>query len=176
MGLGFQALAWAKIKGKPIACSYHTRFNSYLEYYNFGFIEPASWFFWLGAFYPHRDDIYVPSKEISQELKEHNIKGNIKLWARGVDSDLFTPQMSCSTWRQELGIMEHEVVVLLVCRMVWEKNLELYANSIKKLEKSGLKFKSVVVGDGPVRAELQRRLPNTIFLGTLKGEDLSTAY
>ena len=35
---------------------------------------------------------------------------------------------------------------------------------------------SVVVGEGPARSELQRRLPQARFLGKLTGEALATAY
>jgi len=173
--VGFQALAWAKLNGIPTACSYHTRFNSYLEYYNFGFAEPASWLIW-GGFYGHCDHVYVPSKEIKYELEDHGIDNDIRIWARGVDPDIFSPKFSCPSWRNEIGIGADEVVILLVCRMVWEKNLELFAETIEKLQGQGLKFKSVVVGEGPARKELQERLNETSFLGNLKGQDLSTAY
>jgi glycosyltransferase involved in cell wall biosynthesis len=173
--VGFQALVWAKLNSIPTACSYHTRFNSYLEYYNFGFAEPASWLIW-GGFYGHCDHVYVPSKEIKYELEEHGIDNDIRIWARGVDPDIFSPAFHCPAWRNEIGIRESEVVILLVCRMVWEKNLELFARTIEELQASGLKFRSVVVGEGPARKELQERLTDTSFMGNLKGEDLSTAY
>lgn len=174
--LGFEALIWAKMQAKPTACSYHTRFNSYLKYYNFGFIEPLSWLLW-GTFYGHCDHVYVPSKEISEELAAHGISSErIRPWARGVDTDLFSPAFRCPSWREALGIAEGEVTVLLVCRLVWEKNLELFAKAIEGLQSEGIKFKSVVVGEGPAREALQRRLKHTTFVGNLKGADLSTAY
>ena len=173
--VGFQALLWAKMNHVPTACSYHTRFNSYLEYYNVGFLEGSSWLIWR-EFYGNCDHVYVPSKEIKQELQEHGIKNEIKIWARGVDGDVFNPKFRCPAWRREIGVGEGEVVVLLVCRMVWEKNLELFAKTVEALQARGMRFKSVVVGEGPARAELERRLPNTAFLGNLKGVDLSVAY
>jgi len=173
--VGFQALLWAKLNSVPTACSYHTRFNSYLEYYNFGFVEPASWLIWK-EFYGHCDHVYVPSKEIKEELESHGINKDVRIWARGVDADVFNPNFRCQDWRHQVGVGEDEVVVLLVARMVWEKNLELFAKTIERLQASGVKFKSVVVGEGPARKDLQKRLPDTAFLGSLKGVDLSTAY
>ncbi len=173
--VGFQALAWAKLNGIPTACSYHTRFNSYLEYYNFGFAEHASWLLW-SQFYGRCDHVYVPSKEIKTELEEHGINNDIRIWARGVDPDVFNPQFRCPAWRNKIGAQEKEVVILLVCRMVWEKNLELFAKVIEGLQAAGMKFKSVVVGEGPARKDLQERLTQTTFLGSLKGADLSTAF
>mmetsp|Transcript_13840 Transcript_13840/g.34873 ORF Transcript_13840/g.34873 Transcript_13840/m.34873 type:complete len:720 (+) Transcript_13840:378-2537(+) len=173
--LGFQALLWARFQSKPTACSYHTRFNSYLEYYHVGLLEPASWLVWK-EFYGNCDHVYVPSKEIWDELVDHGIKNEIRLWARGVDSDLFNPKFNCEAWRDKIGLKPSDITILLVSRMVWEKNLELFAATIEKLQALGLAFKSIVVGDGPARGEMQERLPETAFLGTLKGEDLSTAY
>ncbi|QDZ17635.1 sulfolipid synthase [Chloropicon primus] len=173
--VGFQALLWAKFHNVPTACSYHTRFNSYLKYYHVGALEPASWLIWR-EFYGNCDHVYVPSKEIKAELEAHGINKDVRIWARGVDADVFSPEFRCPVWRNNIGVQDKEVVVLLVCRMVWEKNLELFAKTVEELQSRGLKFKSVVVGEGPVREELQKRLPQTAFLGGLKGEDLSTAY
>jgi len=180
--VGFEALIWAKLNGIPTACSYHTRFNSYLEYYHVGLLEPASWLIW-GQFYGHCDHVYVPSKEIKEELEQHGIDKDVRIWARGVDPEVFSPDFRCPAWRQAVGVGGGEdgggggePVLLLVCRMVWEKNLELFARTVERLQSLGVAFKSVVVGEGPARDALQERLPATSFLGNLKGEDLSTAF
>ena len=53
--------------------------------------------------------------------------------------------------------------------MAVEKNLEAFLS----LDLPGTK---VVVGDGPARAELERRYPRARFLGALTGEDLARVY
>ena len=58
---------------------------------------------------------------------------------------------------------------LSVGRVAVEKNLEAFLS----LDLPGTK---VVVGDGPARAELERKYPDAVFLGTLQGERLAEAY
>ncbi len=162
-------------------------FSTLLRYYHVGLLEPASWLIW-GQFYGHCDHVYVPSKEIKAELEAHGIDKDVRIWARGVDPEIFSPEFRCPAWREAVGVGGEsgsevegggggeEPVLLLVCRMVWEKNLELFAKTVERLQSLGIAFKSVVVGEGPAREALQKRLPATSFLGNLKGEDLSTAF
>jgi len=60
-------------------------------------------------------------------------------------------------------------VFLSVGRVAVEKNLEAFLS----LDLPGSK---VVVGDGPARADLARRFPDAVFLGTKRGEALAAIY
>ena len=60
-------------------------------------------------------------------------------------------------------------ILLNVGRVAVEKNLEAFLD----LEFPGSK---VVVGDGPDRARLEMEYPEAIFLGSLSGEELASAY
>ncbi len=79
-------------------------------------------------------------------------------------------------WRRELNIGDDEVVIAFVSRLVWEKGLDVYAGVLDGLKARGIPHRSLIVGDGPARAELQKRVPDSIFLGHQKGEALATAY
>jgi CoA:oxalate CoA-transferase len=48
--------------------------------------------------------------------------------------------------------------------------------SPEELERLKIPHKSMVVGDGPAKEELQQRLRKTIFTGHLSGRELSTDY
>ena len=175
--LGFALQAWGWHHGVPVVCTYHTRFNSYLQYYSAGVLEPAAWFFWLGNFYRGCDRVYVPSDSVYAELKEHGVaEAALRYWARGVDADQFHPRRRCLSWRRSLGVADDEVLVLLTSRLVWEKGLEEVARTFARLGEEGVRFRSVVVGDGPARDGFQRLAPDTLFVGSLQGEDLSAAY
>ncbi|MFX6230673.1 glycosyltransferase, partial [Acinetobacter baumannii] len=60
-------------------------------------------------------------------------------------------------------------VMLSVGRLAVEKNLEAFL----ALDLPGTKL---VVGDGPQRAELERRFPDAVFLGSRTGEALAEIY
>ena len=173
--IGGQTQSWAIKQGIPVGCSYHTRFNSYLAYYRLGVVEGLLWE-WMEKFYGRCEQTYVPSYGIRDELREHGIRSQLLMWSRGVNSELFSPDKRCERWREAVGAASDVPVVLMVCRLVWEKGLAKFITAVQGLEKAGVKHRSVVVGDGPARREMQAQLPGTTFLGTLKGRDLATAY
>lgn len=173
--LGFKALRYARRRGIPVVGSYHTHFASYLKYYRLGLLEGAVWRY-LRWFYGQCEHVYVPSPSMMEVLRQKGFRENLREWARGVDISLFTPERRSQAWRKAHGIGEDEVVVALVSRLVWEKNLETFAEVVEELSRRGVPHRSLIVGDGPAYDELRARLPETIFTGYLEGEELATAY
>lgn len=173
--LGRHALHAAQSSGTPVVSSYHTHFSSYLKYYSLGLLEPALWSY-LRRFYAQCEQVYVPSHAVADILRAHGITDGLRLWRRGVDTERFAPQRRSSEWRRAHGIGPDEVVVAFVSRLVWEKGLDVYADVIRRLEARDVPHRSLVVGDGPAREELEARLPNTTFTGFLSGDDLAHAY
>jgi glycosyltransferase involved in cell wall biosynthesis len=173
--LGLGALRAARRAGKPVVASYHTHFASYLRYYRLGFLENATWAY-LRWFYSSCRQIYVPTASMTKVLAQHGINRNVRLWPRGVESDLFSPAKRSIQWRRDRGISDSEVVVAFVSRLVTEKGLDVVIDVIGGLDSRGVKARCVIVGDGPERARLQASLPSAIFEGHLGGEALATAY
>jgi glycosyltransferase involved in cell wall biosynthesis len=173
--LGRHALHTAEKTGVPVVASYHTHFSSYLKYYHLDLLEDAVWAY-LRSFYEKCEQIYVPSTAMADILRSHGITEGLRLWQRGVETDTFAPDHRSLEWRRSLGIEDDEVAVTFVSRLVWEKGLDVYADVIERLRERGIPHRSVVVGDGPAREELEERLPESIFTGYLDGADLSRAY
>jgi len=173
--LGRHALTVARSTDTPVVASYHTHFSSYLKYYYLSLFEPALWAY-LRRFYAQCDAVYVPSEAMAEVLRDHGIDEHLRLWRRGVDTDRFAPRHRSTAWRQAHGIGEDEVVVAFVSRLVREKGLDVYARVIERLERQGVPHRSLVVGDGPARDDLEARLPNTVFTGFLEGDALAHAY
>jgi len=173
--LGRHAMHVAEKTGVPVVASYHTHFSSYLKYYHLDLLEDMVWSY-LRSFYAKCEQIYVPSTAMAEILQSHGITDGLRLWQRGVETDTFAPQHRSMDWRRSLGVEDDEVVVAFVSRLVWEKGLDVYADVIERLERHGVPHRSLIVGDGPAREELEERLPETIFTGYLDGSDLSRAY
>jgi len=173
--LGYRALKWAKKRRKVIVASYHTHFPSYLKYYGFQWLEPAGWKY-LRWFYSHCSQIYVPTPSMAAELKENNISNGLIVWARGVDTNLFNPERRSEEWRSKLGILPGDIVVTFVSRLVWEKNLKMYADVLRTLQKDHVNVKALVVGSGPAGDEFKSLLPYAIMTGFLEGEELARSY
>jgi glycosyltransferase involved in cell wall biosynthesis len=173
--LGRHAMHVAEKRGIPVVASYHTHFSSYLKYYHLDLLEDAVWSY-LRSFYEKCEQIYVPSTAMAEILQDHGIDGGLRLWQRGVETDTFSPEHRSNAWRRNHGIGDDEVVVAFVSRLVWEKGLDVYADVIERLEQQNVPHRSLVVGDGPAREELEDRLSNTVFTGYLDGDALSRAY
>jgi len=173
--LGYRALKWAKKNKKIIVASYHTHFPSYLKYYGFQWLEPAGWKY-LQWFYNHCSQIYVPTPSMAKELKENKISNGLIIWARGVDTNLFNPERRSEEWRSKYDILPDDVVVTFVSRLVWEKNLKMFADVLLTLQKDHENLKAVVVGNGPAGDEFKTLLPSAIMTGFLKGEELARSY
>jgi len=173
--LGYKAMKWAKKKNKTVVASFHTHFASYLKYYKLGFLESLGWKY-LKWFYENCKQVYVPTPSMAQELKDKNIKTDFRIWARGVEMDKYNPGFRSYEWRRENGIGDNDVVVLFVSRLVWEKNLKLYADVINDLKKDHSNMKAVIAGDGPALEDMKKLLPDAVFTGFIKGEDLSKVY
>jgi len=173
--LGYKALRWAMDHQKPVVSSYHTHFTSYLKYYKLSFFEPLLWKY-LNWFYSHCEQLYVPTSSMADWLKEMGVVTNLKIWARGINTEQFTPENRDEEWRQKMGFKPDDIVVTFVSRLVWEKNLKLFSDVLNRLMEKYDHVKAMVVGDGPAGNELKQILPNAVYAGFLTGDDLSKAY
>jgi glycosyltransferase involved in cell wall biosynthesis len=174
--LGRSARKWARRWGVPLVASYHTHFSSYLKYYGLGLLEGALWAY-LRRFYRPCRHIYVPSPSMAEVLRHRGVTGGLRLWQRGVDTTRFRPDRRSLAWRRAQGIGDDEVVVSFVSRLVREKGLGVFTEVIEGLRARGVPCRCLVVGDGPARADMEARLPQTAtFTGHLEGEALARAY
>jgi glycosyltransferase involved in cell wall biosynthesis len=173
--LGRHALNWAQSTNTPVVASYHTHFSSYLKYYHLDLLEDPVWHY-LRSFYQQCRQVYVPTAAIGEVLRDHGIIEGLRLWRRGVNTERFSPTHRSDAWRHAHDIQDDEAVVAFVSRLVWEKGLDVYADVIERLERQNVPHHSLVVGDGPARKALEKRLPNTTFTGFLEGDALSKAY
>lgn len=173
--LGIKALRWAKKNNVPLVSSYHTHFSSYLKYYKLSLFVPFLWKF-LSWFYGKCRQVYVPSESMAEILVEEKIDANLKIWERGINSEFFNPRKKNAEWRRQQGFEDNDIVVTFVSRLVWEKNLRIFADIVNRLKQKYPNVKAMVVGEGPAREEMMELLPNAVFTGFLKGEELATAY
>lgn len=173
--LGFRAMRWGQANNIQIVASYHTHFTSYLKYYNLDMLKMLGWKY-LAWFYSQCKHIYVPSPSMANELNEEGIEEGIRIWARGVNTDDFNPKHRDMEWRRSVGFQDSDKVVSFVSRLVWEKNLQTFVDTVKRLQQNTSNVKAMVVGDGPAKKELEHMLPEAHFTGFVTGRQLSRAY
>lgn len=172
--LGRQAQNYARAAGIPVVASLHTRFETYLDYYRLGLLRrPVDRY--LARFYGDADHILAPTAPIADEMAAKFGEEKVSIWSRGVDRTIFAPARRSESFRERLGYSAGDVVPLFFGRLVLEKGLGVFADAIAALRAGGYAARPIVIGEGPARDWLARRLPNVTFLGFLDGAALGEA-
>lgn len=171
---GHAALRWARERGIPVLASVHTRFETYPRYYNMAFLEPLI-VKMLRRFYNRCDALVAPSQSMIDELTVMGMHDRIGLWSRGVDRTIFSSARRDPDWRRSMGLADDDVAIVFLGRLVMEKGLDVFAESIVRLRKAGVPHKVLVIGDGPARGWFETNLPGAVFAGFKTGDDLGQA-
>jgi phosphatidylinositol alpha 1,6-mannosyltransferase len=169
-----QAAKWARDRKLPVLCSVHTRFETYFRYYNLSFVEPLVEA-WLRKLYRKCDALVAPSESFAQVLREQRMNYDIDIWSRGVDREIFTPERRDLEWRRAQGIDDGTPVIGFLGRLVMEKALDVFSDSIDQLKRRNVPHRVVVIGEGPARGWFESRLPDAAFVGFQCGADLGRA-
>jgi glycosyltransferase involved in cell wall biosynthesis len=172
--LGHRAVTLAHKLDRPVVASVHTRFETYLRYYGLAFVEPVIEAI-LRRFYRRCDAIFAPSDSMAQLLREQRMNYNVGIWTRGIDTDIFSPARRDLEWRRGFGIEDDVPVIGFTGRLVMEKGLDVFSDTIDQLEQRQVRHKVLVVGKGPAREWFENRLPNAVFAGFQEGPDLGRA-
>jgi glycosyltransferase involved in cell wall biosynthesis len=169
-----KAVKWAKKQNLPVLCSVHTRFETYFRYYNMSFIEPVVEA-WIRRLYRKCDALVAPSESFAQVLREQRMNYDIDIWSRGVDREIFHPGRRDMEWRRGLGISDDIPVIGFLGRLVMEKGLDVFSDTIDQLKRRNVPHQVLVIGDGPARAWFESRIPDAKFAGFQVGADLGRA-
>jgi glycosyltransferase involved in cell wall biosynthesis len=172
--LGHRAVTLARRMDVPVVASVHTRFETYMRYYGLAFLEPLV-VAGLRRFYRRCDAIFAPSESMADLLRKQRMNFDVGIWTRGIDRTIFHPGRRDLAWRRGLGIEDDMPVIGFVGRLVMEKGLDVFSETIDRLQASGVRHKVLVVGKGPARDWFQNRLPDACFAGFQGGADLGRA-
>jgi phosphatidylinositol alpha 1,6-mannosyltransferase len=172
--LGHRAVSWARDHGLPTVASVHTRFETYPRYYGLAFLEPLIESM-LRRFYRRCDAIVAPSESMAQLLREQRMSYDVGIWTRGIDREIFSPARRDMAWRRSIGIGDDMPVIGFIGRLVMEKGLDVFSDTVDRLTDRQVQHKVLVVGEGPAREWFQNRLPGAVFTGFQKGPELGRA-
>lgn len=167
--LGAHGAAVARRLGLPAIAVYQTDLPSYARAYRLGRAGEAFAWRWLRGIHNGAARTLAPSTVTATGLLGRGI-GHVWLWGRGVDTRRFDPAWRSRDIRAELA-PGGEVIAGYVGRLATEKRVELLAG-ITALD--GVRL--VVVGAGPAEAALRRHMPDAVFLGERRGEELAAIY
>ena len=172
--LGWSALAAARKLGIPVATDFHTNFHSYSRHYGFAWLATPVMAY-LKGFHNKADCTMVPTAELAEELGALGYRG-LRVVGRGVNPEVFHPQRRSAELRAQWGADEDTPVALCVSRFAPEKNFPLVIEAYEAMRRERPDAKLVLVGDGPLSSELQKRNVGYVIAGRLVNGKLSAHY
>ncbi|WIG57594.1 MAG: hypothetical protein OJF49_000339 [Ktedonobacterales bacterium] len=172
--LGSAGIFWARRLHAPIVASYHTNLAAYCDYFRLGWLTAPAWAYrrWL---HNHCAVTLAPSFSTIIQLEQQGFQ-HLRVWRRGVDSALFSPERRSRVWRSLISGDPDTPIALYVGRLSWEKNLGALVSAF--IARRYRNARLVLVGDGPARPELETMLAQqpVTFTGYLTGVELAEAY
>lgn len=172
--LAFCAVRAARALKIPVISSFHTNFHEYGNYYRYTcFIKVA--LSYLKYLHNKTEATYAPSDDVIAALTQSGFK-NVRKLGRGVDSELFSPQKRSEALRQSWGVQSDTPVFLYTGRVASEKNIPFAIQSFEAVKQFLPAARMVIVGDGPIRQDMERKHPDLIFCGVQHGEALAQHY
>ncbi|MFN5419543.1 MAG: glycosyltransferase family 4 protein [Burkholderiales bacterium] len=172
--LGWSALQAAKVLKLPVTSDFRTNFQSYSKHYGVGWLRKPI-VAYLRKFHNATACTMVPTRELMRTLSQNGF-ANLKVVSRGVDTKLFNISKRDTSLRSSWGATDDTKVLISVGRMAPEKNLDQVLKTYQALKVTGQAFKVVMVGDGPLKEQFQKRYPEIIFPGMLSQSNLAAYY
>ena len=162
----------------PLVSTYHTRYEQYLHYVGLTGLE-RFWPIYLRRTLGACNMVFAPTPHIRDYLRETGINPPIEVLPTGLSKTAFYPDQQKAKRLREQFCEGRPFLFCTVARLAKEKNLEFLLESLALYkQKAGPCFKLLLIGKGPYREKLCRRigelaLPEEIILtGEVRNEDM----
>lgn len=172
--LGWSALRAALYLKLPVSSDYRTNFQSYSTHYGVGFLYKPIMAY-LRKFHNRAHCTMVPTQALRNSLALAGFH-HLRVVSRGVDTVAFDPAHRSAPLRASWGLGPEDLAVVCVGRLAPEKNLALLLRAFEAIEHRNPRARLVLVGNGPMREELQAKCPGALFAGQLRGQALAEHY
>ncbi|MEI7905032.1 MAG: glycosyltransferase [Candidatus Firestonebacteria bacterium] len=184
--LGYHGLTWARRLGIPAINTYHTLYPEYVNtYVNKKLVKKPLSFItkMFSKWVLNKFDLVIsPSPQMAGDLVKYGVTKPIEVMPTGIDIDRFKVNYSGDAFRQKYGIKKDEKMLLCMCRLGREKNVNFLIEAMPVLLKQVPNAKLVICGEGVAKPELEAQVRKlgienkVIFLGFLNREDWVNAY
>ena len=173
----------------PIVHTYHTLYEEYLnsltknkiKYMVNGFVE------YLAEYYCDSSigELIVPTAKTKEIFKkQYKFKREVHVIPNGIDLDKFSIEninkKELEKIKKQYGIKDTDFVIMYVGRLGPEKNIPFLARAQKQIVKKHKNCKLVIVGEGPMKNELEKITSsireNVIFTGKIPQSDIQYYY
>lgn len=171
VGLAARYVAWRM--GIPMVGSFHTLLAEYATVLSGSRRLGQAMRVYQRWAYGRCGTVLAPSDATRRLLVEAGFAPDrLRVWARGVDTDVFTPACRSLARRAAWGARRDVPVVAYVGRLSREKGLDDVPALSRWLRAQGQPHQLLFVGDGPMRAELEAACPEAIFAGKVPHDEV----
>jgi len=131
------------------------------------------------------DEVIVPTNKVMGALKSYGVKRNIIEIPTGISLDKFGPVLEPTekaALKKQYGLLDSDQVLVTIGRLGKEKNIHELIDLMKPLSSITNQVKLLIVGDGPVRRDLENQvrdlhLEDTVFFtGMVPQDDVHKYY
>ena len=183
----------------PVVYTYHTRYEEYLH-----FLKPFKLLESRGdkvgekilnyskeKFVPNRirnfvnrcDLVFAPTETMKEYLLQRGAESKVKVLPTGLEDEYFNENKEGSREVRNKYIRDNKYLFCTVSRLSKEKNLHFFIDGLLELKnKIGDCFNTVVIGDGPLKKELEERVQrlglhnNVTFIGKVDNKKIKEYY
>ena len=148
----------ARVCGVPIVHTYHTIYEDYTHYFHlsrkFGGALARTATGWVSDMV---DCIIAPTRKVRDLLLTYSVKAPVYVIPTGIDIERFARQEAPTeraALRAALGLSQDAKVLISVCRLAAEKNIEELLRCFEACRDKSLKL--VIIGDGPHRGSVEK--------------------
>jgi len=184
--MGRKGYYMAKKMNVPLVYTYHTRLEMYAHYVPL----PGALFrniishYMVKRFANRCDGVVVPTYSAEEYLRAVGVKTHITVLPTGIDIKKFASiDKSKAEEVRSRFVSADEYLLATVSRLGKEKNLDFLLDTIAFVkERAAFGFKLIIVGEGPYRNELEKKidklnLRKTVFLtGSVDPDDIWYYY
>ena len=156
--------------------SFHTHLADYARMLSGSEIAATVMRNYLRWVYGTCETVMVPSEDARRRLLDDRWPADrLAAWTRGVDVRTFRPSRRSALLREHWRVCDRRPAVLYVGRVSREKDLGMLQALLSALHARQCPCRLIVVGGGPMLAELQAACPDAVFTGTLAHDDVAVA-
>ncbi|WP_088809694.1 MULTISPECIES: glycosyltransferase family 4 protein [Listeria] len=183
--LGLLGKKIAKKYSIPSIHTYHTMYEDYLHYIANGkILTPKMVRKMTKSFCDSYEALIAPTQKVRHHLEECGIYKHIYTIPTGTNIQMCDQASSgkIAAMKKQLGIGEQDAVILSLGRVAHEKNIDAIIQAMPGVLAELPFTKLVVVGDGPVRKELEELVEElslshaVIFTGAVEWSEVGDYY
>jgi glycosyltransferase involved in cell wall biosynthesis len=182
--MGMLARRVAQAQGIPLVYAHHSMYPAYAGSESADAqLVPSLVRTYTKWFASRADAILAPTPKVKRLLADWGVEVPVHVLPTGVDRAVFHSNAAAGRRvRGRLGIADDRVVLLVVSRLVREKNLDFLLDAFRLVARTVPRAFLLVAGEGPHRAHLERRAHRlgiggrTIFAGLVPHEEVASVY